>query len=206
MKTKKTLLIIFAIMCLFTLSCESYKPLEFKNYGSCDGYKIGDTGPADGIIFYDKGSVSDGWRYLEVAPASSEFNAQWGAYEKNVTGTQTGIGTGKSNTDKIVAFLNSAGNIESKRAAQLCVALNIGGKKDWFLPSRDELNLMYVNLHQKGLGDFGKGTNSESWMNWYYWSSSQSSNSIARHQNFYDGSQYLTIKDSTSRVRAVRAF
>ena len=169
-------------------------------------YKIGDTGPAGGIIFYDKGSVSNGWRYLEAAPASSEFNAEWGAYEKNVTGTQTGIGTGKENTQIVVRYLNSIG--ESGKAAQRCVALNIGGKNDWFLPSKDELNLMYVNLHQKGLGDFGKGTNRTSYHNWGYWSSSQedSSFSYAWNQYFYDGIQFSNYKDSTGRVRAVRAF
>ena len=32
-------------------------------------YKVGDVGPAGGYIFFDKGSYSDGWRYLEAAPA-----------------------------------------------------------------------------------------------------------------------------------------
>jgi len=32
-------------------------------------YKIKDRGPAGGIIFYNKGYYSDGWRYMEVVPA-----------------------------------------------------------------------------------------------------------------------------------------
>ena len=40
-------------------------------------YKVGDTGPAGGIIFYDKGDNSDGWQYLEAAPAEFEFEANW---------------------------------------------------------------------------------------------------------------------------------
>ena len=40
-------------------------------------YKIGDTGPAGGIVFYDKGDNSDGWQYLEAAPCEFEFTANW---------------------------------------------------------------------------------------------------------------------------------
>lgn len=30
-------------------------------------YKVGDAGPAKGIVFYDKGEYTFGWRYMEVA-------------------------------------------------------------------------------------------------------------------------------------------
>ncbi|MCL2187085.1 MAG: hypothetical protein FWB86_14735, partial [Treponema sp.] len=68
-------------------------------------YKIGDTGPAGGIVFYDKGNTDGGWRYLEAAPASSEFSAEWGlAYFSLKTDPE--IGTGRRNTALIVAALN----------------------------------------------------------------------------------------------------
>jgi len=159
-------------------------------------YRIGDTGPAGGIIFYDKGSISDGWRYLEAAPAEKEFTAQWGTFEENVSGTGTAIGNGKRNTQIIVDILKSLG--ENNRAAQVCTTLDINGYKDWFLPSTDELNLMYKNLAQKGLGGFGSG---------WYWSSSQSnSNFFAWAQMFSNGYQYSSSKNFTFSVRAVRAF
>jgi len=175
------------------------------------GSIIGTTGPAGGIIFYDKGNNDDGWQYLEAAPASSEINAQWGAYEIDVSGTQTdvtqtGVGTGKDNTKIINKKLQELG--ETGRASQLCASLNIGVFNDWFLPSKDELNLMYRNLHKKGFGNFGNGPNSESWMNTVYWSSSQGNNHdlTAWRQDFGNGIQYDLSKDHIRRVRAVRAY
>jgi TolB-like protein len=158
-------------------------------------YNIGDIGPAGGIIFYDKGVFSNGWRYLEAAPAGAEFTAEWGAYEKDVANTMTAVGFGKQNTQIIVEYLNRIG--ERNRAAQICAALDINGYKDWFLPSKDELDLMYKNLKQKRLGGFSN--------NWY-WSSSQGSLSDAWYQNFNRGRQRDNDKDNTHTVRAVRAF
>jgi hypothetical protein len=158
-------------------------------------YKIGDRGPAGGWIFYDKGKVINGWRYLEAAPAEAEFTAEWGAYLNDVIGTATEIGTGKQNTDIIVAFLQGIG--ERNKAAQLCASLDVDGYKDWFLPSNDELNLMCQNLAQKGLGEFR--------INWY-WSSSEYVNIVAWVQRFSDGFQFTNLKNLTYCVRAVRAF
>ncbi|MDR0456327.1 MAG: hypothetical protein LBH20_06560, partial [Treponema sp.] len=107
-------------------------------------YKIGDIGPAGGIVFYDKGNYSgkaDDWRYLEAAPADTEFIAEWGSFGINVSGTGQAIGSGKSNTQLIAERLRTLG--ESKCAAQLCVKMDYNGFTDWFLPSKDELDLMY---------------------------------------------------------------
>ncbi|GAJ20252.1 unnamed protein product, partial [marine sediment metagenome] len=97
---------------------------------------ICDIGPAGGYIFYDKGYYSDGWRYLEAAPVSTEWTEKyWGSYGTLIGGTETGIGTGKSNTTIIVTWLNN--HSETGKAAQLCDDLVYGGYSDWFLPSRD---------------------------------------------------------------------
>jgi TolB-like protein len=158
-------------------------------------YNIGDIGPAGGIIFYNRGFVADGWQYLEAAPAGTDFTAQWGANGQNVTGTDTATSSGKRNTQLIMNRLNQLG--ESGRAVQICVDMDINGYKDWFLPSKDELNLMYQNLHQKGLGIFGGDK---------YWSASQHGNATAWNQSFSDGIQYYSYKKNTCSVRAVRAF
>ncbi|MDR1175685.1 MAG: fibronectin type III domain-containing protein [Treponema sp.] len=151
-------------------------------------YTVGSPGPGGGIVFYDKGNFSDGWRFLEAAPASAEFKAELGGII-SVSGTNTGIGSGKRNTE-IIAGRGRAG-------AQRCAALNTGGYRDWFLPSKDELNLMYQNLKRKGLGGFSDA--------WYESSSGYFSN-IEWFQRFSDGAQGLYETSDTFSVRAVRAF
>jgi len=159
-------------------------------------YALRDIGPAGGWIFYDKGSYSNGWRYLEAAPASTEWNdKQWGSYETFIGGTELGIGAGQSNTTIIVTWLNS--HFETDKAAQLCDALVYGGYSDWFLPSRMELNLMYENLKVFGVGGF-EGD--------WYWSSSEDVAYGAWGQYFVNGGQYGGYKFYALRVRAVRAF
>jgi hypothetical protein len=160
-------------------------------------YALRDIGPAGGYIFYDKGSYSDGWRYLEAAPASTEWTGiHWGSYGTLIGGTETGIGAGQSNTTTIVTWLNS--HSETGKAAQLCNVLSKGGYSDWFLPSKDELNPMYVNLKAQGVGGFAGGS---------YWSSSEDDAYGAWGQNVHGGGQYYYyFKFNASRVRAVRAF
>ena len=156
-------------------------------------YKIGDTGPGGGIVFYDKGRVSDGWRYLEAAPANQGTLLRWASYayaDTNITGTESAIGTGKANTAAILAVDGSA------PAALVCKNYGGGGKYDWFLPSQGELNAMYeMRTH---LGDII--------LSRFYWSSSQTSNEHAWLQNLLHGNGYNTQKSSDNFVCAVRAF
>lgn len=56
-------------------------------------------------------------------------------------------------------------------AARLCSILEFNGYDDWFLPSLDELDLMYNNLHQEERFGFLDSS--------YYWSSSEFSGKLA---------------------------
>ena len=151
-------------------------------------------GPAGGVVFYDKGSVSDGWRFLEAAPSNTEFEAKWSSSYHDIPGIRTVIGTGKQNTQKIVSDLNS--KELTGTAAQLCINLNINGYSDWFLPSKDELNEMYKM--RSLIGGF---------QNSAYWSSSQYGINLgAWYQIFGSGSQGTYSRDKTLMVRAIRAF
>jgi len=161
---------------------------------SVASYAIGDTGPAGGIIFYNKGSFSGGWQYLEAAPVEIEFSAKWGAYNKDVN-TQTATGSGKKNTQLIAEQLNK--DKESGMAAGHCVEIDFEGFKDWFIPSKDELDLLYKNLKLKKLGGFGNGK---------YLSSSQRGRGFVWVQNFSSGRQEDSPKNEAYAVRVIRSF
>ena len=159
-------------------------------------YTVGDTGPAGGWIFYDKESYSDGWRYLEAAP-NDQTSRSWGTSRLDVQGADgTAIGDGKQNTLDIII-----GDPLANKAADECDSYSItnGGVTydDWFLPSKDELNQMYANLHSQGVGGFTSDD---------YWSSSEKNKIKAWKQDFNNGNQNNNGKNNTCRVRAVRAF
>ena len=103
-------------------------------------YNIGDTGPAGGLIFYvNPNYKTDGWYYLEAAPSDQSTGILWDYGRDVATGaTATVVGTGQANTQTIVKVLGAG-----SYAAQLCNDLAQGGYSDWFLPSKDELDLMY---------------------------------------------------------------
>jgi hypothetical protein len=142
--------------------------------------------------------------YLEAAPTDSA-NAHWGLVGIDVAGTQTAIGSGKRNTRIVVEAL--AAIPETGKAAQICDNLVTGGKDDWFLPSIDELFLMYENLHAEGLGNFKASPALPN-----YYSSSQHNSSAAKSVDYYsNGTKETTTKEndsavSTARVRAIRQF
>ena len=164
-------------------------------------YQIGDTGPAGGIVFHDKGAFTNGWRYMEAAPKDL-VPVQWGALGVDVQGTSEAVGTGKANTERIAAVLRQRGE---DGAALFCAVLDSNGYKDWFLPSYGELDLMRRNLKLNGHGNFGSGL---------YWSSSQNSGNAwvdgqrASAQRFSDGAaagDMLSNGAEKTRVYSVRA-
>ena len=124
---------------------------EMSVWLSKAGYEIGDIGPAGGLIFYENPNYpTDGWRYLEAAPFDQRSGAKWGCFRKTTSGARgTAVGTGKQNTQEMLTACS-----DPDTAAHLCVNLSLNGVSGWFLPSRDELALLYRNLHAKGMGGF----------------------------------------------------
>jgi len=150
---------------------------------------------AGGIVFYIDGTGQHGL----VCALSDQGSFRWGCYGTNISGTSTAFGTGMANT---LAIVN--GCSQRPIAASVCNDLVLNGYNDWYLPSRDELSLMYQNLRTQNLGSF-----SSIW----YWNSSQYHSDNAWFVNFSNGNvsygpsngNYYG-KSDPGQVRAVRAF
>ena len=176
-------------------------------------YTVGQTGPGGGKIFYVAATpfacgptMSSSCTYLEAAPTSgtsawTDVNRTWstGANQSvsvpNANGTA--IGTGYKNSLAIVA---QAGNVATSSAA--VAARGYGGPNnltDWYLPSKDELNQLY--LQRTTVGGFVAD---------FYWASSEYNTEAANAwvQGFSDGLQGFGGKGHPGGlyVRPVRAF
>ena len=176
------------------------------------------TGPAGGLIFYDKGNNNKGWRYLEAAPntwsgGTADPLLVWSSPSALVgPGAQgTAMGTGASNTTAVASWLDAAS--QAGRAAQVVDALVFGGYDDWFIPSKDTLDEMCWILHsRKWTGSAAEdnpayGTNRVGgFADARYWSSSEFAASVALTRYFDDGNAGGMDKSSTVRVRPIRAF
>jgi len=160
------------------------------------GYSIGDTYQG-GIIFFLTGTYPN-QHGLVCTETDQSTGAQWGCSGTIITGADgTSIGTGNQNTIDIINDCSSLGI-----AAQICYDLDLNGYNDWFLPSKDELGLIFTNLKANNIGNFKDG---------YYWSSSELGIYFAWRCNFVDGqfNQWDKNRPSTisnTSVRAVRAF
>lgn len=148
-----------------------------------------------GIISYifqpgDVGYVTGQIHGLIATTGNQSTGAQWGCQGVFVGGTSVALGSGENNT---IAINNSCGTTNT--AARLCSNLITGGYSDWYLPSREELNKLYLNRNSIG------GFTSTS-----YVSSSENGSTSAWSINFSNGSSSSSAKSSLLYVRAVRKF
>jgi hypothetical protein len=197
---------------------------QCSNGGANTVCKVGDIGPGGGIVFYDAGKDEYWGRYLEMAPKSCEGEQlSWRPAGNTKTvytgsGSQSaaelrllakGLGMGKVNT-RVITLALGAGT--KPYAAKFAEDSTCGGKDDWFLPSKDELDIAFNRLAQNRVagndtpvGGFNKG---------YYWTSTDYNNSTAWTQYFMDGQQFDRVQTldgnknppNPFRVRPIRAF
>lgn len=157
-----------------------------------------------GIVFYLDESSLHGFIVSKENQRNSA--AEWGCYCEDIKNTKPDIGSGLNNTREIVRQCTSTKDILNS-AAKIVDVLVLDGYDDWYLPSKDELNLMYENLHLNGIGNFSKTIP--------YWSSTQTIygscgiSGGAWTQDFGSGEQIQEYKSgyqNTGAVRAIRNF
>tara|TARA_R110000744_G_scaffold166715_1_gene283960 strand:+ start:50 stop:700 length:651 start_codon:yes stop_codon:yes gene_type:complete len=117
----------------------------------------------------------------------------WNTGPTILIGTSAGLTEGEPNTSAILTQ-----GYPTPNAASVCRA----GIIPWDLPSKDELNELYVNLTAINAGISNNGGTIIA--NDNYWSSTENDSGSAWFQVFNDGNQFINGKSQTSRVRAVR--
>ncbi len=196
--------------------------------GTC---AIGSTGPGGGKVFYistTPNTAATPWRYMEAAPSTwsaggvdpamlwcsnkTDFVAALASGSTGSINTLLTVGVGFYNTKTMLGTCTYG-------AANTAVSYTGGGKSDWFLPSKGELNQLCkwaraipwgsdatgctggtLNL---GTGD---GLGAEGFVSAPYWSSSEYSADVVWYQNFSNGNPNLPNKLQTMAVRPIRAF
>ncbi|MDD5461657.1 MAG: hypothetical protein PHG00_08495 [Methylococcales bacterium] len=170
-------------------------------------HKIGES-YGGGIVFY----VYDGGQHGLIAATedqnvNGDYNIRWAASFTNTGARADGVGAGKANTALIIA--NQASVDGSPFAASVCNEYSVTDADgvtygDWYLPSKYELNLLY--LQKDVVGGF---------QNNLYWGSRDYTEETASTQiirldtpspSVFEGEQGAMSKNGTARVRAIRAF
>ena len=133
----------------------SASSLTCANGGTC---AVGEVGPSGGHVFYVSPTVinvaagiSTGGVYLEAAPVSAQGMAEFGCTGSNAPGTSYAVGSGAANTLAIMNACATAGI-----ASRVIANATYNGFSDWFMPSLDEMTLIYNNLFTRSpsLGGF----------------------------------------------------
>jgi Protein of unknown function (DUF1566) len=174
----------FLIILFLILGCSKSEPAPTQLF------KIGDSKFGGKIFYID----NTGLHGLVAAPSDQSDSITWdnGFGTDFITGaTDTTIGTGSKNTARIISILGT-GNY----AASICKNLSLNGYSDWYLPSRDELNQLFINVNS--IGGFVHDDE--------YWSSSESISLESWAKPFNIGYELPLPKYEAHSVRAVRSF
>lgn len=209
--------VILAVVAIITVSIpgavsasSSLRPsvVSCAQGGACS---LGNIGPGGGRIIYVAPTPQWWGTYVEARPHPTASGMPWSLRPTEpVYSSANGplirqridaraIGMGGVNTQVILQQ-----NGEGRYAAKIADNATLGGKSDWALASRDELDAMY---HLVAIGywrTISKGA---------YWSSTENSDRYAWYQLFRDGTQFtdengvgkidgVSIRSNKDRVRS----
>ena len=164
---------------------------------------VGERGPGGGIVFMTPSTPGNtSGLFYEAAPStwyspSGDPTSAWCDNSNTLLGVASTVnGTGAMDgANKTAVMLGVCTSGAANLADAYTATVNGVVYGDWFLPSKGELNQMYVNRTE--IGGFVTAA---------YWSSSEGDASAAWFQAFYNGYQFNVNKTGTAYVRPVRAF
>ena len=191
-------LIIYSCKDRFTEGCIDSQAINYSQHadfdnGTCEYLEIG-TFYQGGIVFY----IDDtGLHGLLTSPYDLNEFVPWGCSGITIFNHDvSAFGLGNSNSISIANICN-----ESPNAAEQALSYEIENYSDWYLPSVDELYLMYTNIGQGSeIGNIANLASSA------YWSSSENGSDNAWGLSFGSGIFYSHPKGQYWRARAIRSF
>jgi len=177
----------------------------YKNGNPYPGHYIGEF-YGGGIIFWLDETGEHG---LICAKEDQSSGVRWYAGTSGDTQAKgNGPFSGETNTAIIIAAHVAIGDDGTTYAARICNELQIteGGKTygDWYLPSREELMLMYQNMANINATATAHG--GTEFVSAFYWSSTEVNNGVSWIVSFTSGGVSMYTKSGTNYVRAARAF
>lgn len=185
-----------------------YEPAT-KKYAddNITGYTVGDFAQG-GIVFWVDESGLHGLVCAKSDQDGGSGERWYAGTNGNTRAKGHGPYSGEANTIRIIATQVAIGDDSTTYAARVCNELQIteGGKTygDWYLPSKEELNLMYAN--KTTIDDTATTNSGSAFAGAAYWSSTEGVSSNAWSQSFDTGTQSKLSRSSSARIRAVRAF
>lgn len=170
-------------------------------------YEIGEYVPSEGGVIFHKYLDGGNQKYLVVSINDQSTSQAWSNINNVLVGSAAqSTWNGLSNSNAIVAQPG-----ETSSAAALCLNLISGGKNDWYLPSMDELSLLWnnrfnVNRTLSGNSSYGIIGDSQILDNGDYWSSTEFDDQSSYFVYFSRGYAFGRPKSTPQSVRAIRAF
>ncbi len=182
------------------------KYIETETDPTVKKYSVGDFAHG-GIVFWVDESGQHG---LVCAKKDQSTGIRWsaGTYG-NSHSKGDGVYAGEANTAIIIATIVALGDDGDTYAARICNEYKIkeGGTiyGDWYLPSKEELFLMY--RHRAAINATASENFGSSFADASYWSSTEEDHGLSAWLvSFSNGNMAAIWKGYSHRVRAIRSF
>lgn len=138
-------------------------------------------------------SIEGNGKKLMIADMTFMDRITWGGYEQIGNAAQSET-DGPANTKAIVAAVGKNSGYDGKvYAAKVCDTLTTGGYSDWYLPCKDETDIIYLNFQKLKFDD-----------RMTIWSSTEANGTQAVTKYFYSNAFYNVQKVDLCHLVCVR--